>query len=176
MKRYFAILLVITMCVVSTIPASAASPDVGASPSLVVEGEEMKNLVNLYPDEIALVESICKISIREINEDNLREISTVAIDYLADSNYNFSGLMTDLSVLYTERQLDSYIVTGYAHDDDVYTDNVEVTPFRAYGALKGKYIDEVPTGSEKTDSGAISLGVSGGEILEGVQISFGFSK
>lgn len=176
MKRFFSLLLLITIFTSLLTPASASTADKESTIFRGISGSEMQDLIELYPDEIALIERECNISIEKIDEDNLEDIKSVAVNYLYDSRYNFTGFMTELSVLHMEKEVWSYIPAMHAQSNgDVYTDNVEVTVFRNYGPLKGKYITQVPVGAEKTETSTISVGISSGDIIDGIEISIGAS-
>lgn len=139
------------------------------------EGQELYNLINSYPEEIELIETTCGVSITEINDIILDNIKNISIEYLNDTRYDFSGFMTDLSILYTEKSLTKNSITPFGRGDELYFDNYKITPIRSYGALKGKYITEVAANSTETLSGTYSLGFSTGEIVAGVSLTTGVS-
>ena len=76
MKRCAAFLLVVTVFSSILVPASAVSTNARNFSSTVIEGQELYNLINSYPEEIELIETTCGVSITEINDIILNSVYT----------------------------------------------------------------------------------------------------
>ena len=170
-KRLISALLFIAV-LSSLVPASALSSS-DIQEDLLMADYRAQSIINAYPNEIELVESLCNISISQADETTLQKIAETAINYYDNDSYDFSGLMTSLSVLATEREMASYFDSLYPNS---LVDNCTVTPFQAFSALKGKYICDLPIGATSERSGTISIGIATGELISAVEIAAGISK
>lgn len=61
-------------------------------------------ILSKYQNEIVLVEASCGYPIEEIASATRKEIASVANRYLYNSNYQFSGLMTDIASAFASQE------------------------------------------------------------------------
>lgn len=142
MKRCAAFLLVVTVFSSILVPASAVSTNARNFSSTVIEGQELYNLINSYPEEIELIETTCGVSITEINDIILDNIKNISIEYLNDTRYDFSGLMTDLSILYTEKSLTKNSITPFGRGDEFISTTIKSPQFDRTELLKGNILQK----------------------------------
>lgn len=174
MKVLVSFTLIVMMLVTSCCSAGA----IEQGSDTLIDSSAMIDIINTYPNEIALVENTYNVSIEQINNKNLDLIKEVAIDNLYNSNYEFSDLMTDISTLCVENNIDYYISqalpTTYAgHDGGIRVENQETREIISFGPLKGQYITEVKANSTTKEERGFSFNISSGESLKGVEIGLG---
>lgn len=98
MKKPSIALLLSLLAVVAVFVGSRTAADRNIEYSTELNAEDTQKILTEYRHEISLVEEICGHPIEQINDDTSKELASVANQYLYNSDYRFSALMTDIAV------------------------------------------------------------------------------
>lgn len=160
------------MCVsVASMTCCTAIPQTADT---LADADEVQTIFLEYGAEIDYIEQKHFVAINVLTYDTLELIKSETILNLGNEDYRFAALMDAISIAVLKQQnaaaREEYARSGYVIRNETYTAVV------SYQALKGCCIVDVPVGSNYTYSDSVSISISSGELIEGLEISAGCAK
>lgn len=170
-KKLMFFLMCVALCVsVASMACCAAIPQTA---NTLADADEVQAIFLEYRAEIDYIEQKHFVSINVLTYDTLELIKSETILNLENEEYRFAAFMDAISIAMLKQQnaqKNAAARYGYTIMNETYTTVV------SYQALKGRHIVDVPVGSSYTYSSTVSVSISSGELIEGLEISAGCSK
>lgn len=120
-----------------------------------------------YPREITYVEDKYDAQIVRLTEENNELIKKEAATNYANSDYDFAGLMTELSL--AKAQNSNRAVTQQVRLNETYS------TYASYGPVGGKVIRKTATGLSETHSYTSAVTLKAGDKTSGITLSSGYT-
>ncbi len=120
-----------------------------------------------YPNEILFVEEKYNVTIDKLDKSTNELIKREATDNYTNDDFDFSGLMTALSL--EKARFSSDASNRQVHVNEKWSTHAE------FGPVVAKVFKEVPTGVTTTHTGGFDISIRAGDIVSGVEISVGIS-
>ena len=162
-RKILSVSLIMAMILSLSIPTLAAETEDTDLIPRNIANEIFKN----YPNEILFVEEKYNITIDRLDKSTNDLIKREAAENYTNEEFDFSGLMTELSL---EKARNSSDLSPL----QIRT-NEEWSTYADFGPVVGEVLKEVPTGTTRTYSSDFTISIRRGDEALGVEFSAGCS-
>ena len=159
MKKLLCICLALLIVFGMTLPACAAEMESAD----MIPADVANEIFDKYPAEISYVEEKYDVSITKLDAMTNELIGKEAASNYTNKNFDFSGLMTELSLAkarYSAGAMGRQIRA-----------NEEYEVYRSYGPIAGEIIKEVPVGTTSIFEGKVGVTLKMGDEVYGIELS-----